>query len=463
MQSSFFRDFLIELADRGRIMLGQPATTNSGDVVTLSEQLLSGKGEASGVARAQMVLAAYGNGTTEQRLKFLKALQSQFGADPAEVLVTMEECRSQCDELSIQRLYKACEPRRQELIRRLNLAPGGTAALVRMREDLLACLGENPELKPVDDDFLQLFSNWFNRGFLFLQSIDWSTPANILEKIVRYEAVHAISDWQDLRGRLEPPDRRCFAFFHPQLVDEPLIFVEVALTVGTPTSIGPLLDPAREPIAAIDATTAVFYSISNTQKGLGKVSFGNFLIKQVVSLLQEEMPNIKDFVTLSPVPGFARWLATQRQGDGASILDDALLQDLSVLDDEGWQDNDVATEGLRPALLSAAASYFLAAKSSKGGPVDPVARFHLGNGARLEQINFLADLSENGLHRSHGVMVNYRYDIGRIEKNHEAFARNGEVIASPQVVKLSRNELRPLPRRRAIALGGAQQADRQAG
>ena len=217
-------------------------------------------------------------------------------------------------------MHSAAEPRRQELIRRLNLAPGGTAALVRMREELLRALKEDRELEGVDSDFTHLFSSWFNPGFLVLRPIDWSTPANILEKIIRYEAVHEIGTWDDLRDRLEPPDRRCFAFFHPQLVDEPLIFVEVALTTAVPGAIGELLAEDRVPIPASEANTAVFYSISNCQDGLRGISFGNFLIKQVVEELKRDLPRLATFVTLSPAPGFARWLAEERKHEDGSGL-----------------------------------------------------------------------------------------------------------------------------------------------
>ena len=216
-------------------------------------------------------------------------------------------------------MHQASEPRRQELIRRLNLAPGGTAALVQMREALLTLLAGDGELRAVDRDFVHLFASWFNRGFLVLRRIDWTTPAHILEKIIRYEAVHAIEDWDDLRNRLAPPDRRCYAFFHPQLVDEPLIFVEVALTKDIPDAIAPLLDLARPVIGAQEATTAVFYSISNTQKGLGGISFGNFLIKQVVEELKQDLPNLQTFVTLSPVPGFAGWLQARARARGRPV------------------------------------------------------------------------------------------------------------------------------------------------
>ena len=220
---------------------------------------------------------------------------------------------------AVAELHQAAEPRRQELIRRLNLAPGGTAQLVQMREALLSLLADDDSLRAVDRDFVHLFASWFNRGFLVLRRIDWTTPAHILEKIIRYEAVHAIENWDDLRNRLAPPDRRCYAFFHPQLVDEPLIFVEVALTKDVPDAIAPLLDLARPVIGAQEATTAVFYSISNTQKGLGGISFGNFLIKQVVEELKQDLPNLQTFVTLSPVPGFAGWLASERQRETTAV------------------------------------------------------------------------------------------------------------------------------------------------
>jgi len=304
-----------------------------------------------------------------------------------------------------------------------------------MREELLAHLPARPDLQAVDADFRHLFSSWFNRGFLVLRPIDWTTPANILEKIIRYEAVHAIKHWNDLRNRLQPPDRRCFAFFHPQLVDEPLIFVEVALTTETPASIAPLLHTKRTPIAAHDATTAVFYSISNTQKGLAGVSFGNFLIKQVVDDLKRELPNLNTFVTLSPVPDFANWLSRERKAAASTALTSEAKQALKLLDEPGWHTDPITTETVRKALLPAAAYYFLKAKSAKGRPIDSVARFHLGNGARLERLNFLGDASSKGLQQAHGLMVNYCYDFDDIEKNHEAFAEKREVVASSSVRK----------------------------
>jgi len=276
-----------------------------------------------------------------------------------------------------------------------------------------------------------LFASWFNRGFLVLRRIEWTTPANILEKIIRYEAVHEISTWEELRRRLDPPDRRLYAFFHPALADEPLIFVEVALTAAIPDSIQPLLTPERLPMAAEAATTAVFYSISNAQAGLAGVSFGNFLIKQVVEDLRREWPRLQTFVTLSPAPGFADWLGREREAEGSRFLSAETRRVLEAI--EAGQ----APETADRVLSTLAAAYFLRARTSSGRVVDPVARFHLGNGARLERINPRGDRSGAGMRQSLGVMVNYLYDLDDIEANHEAFANRGVVAASTPVKKLA--------------------------
>jgi malonyl-CoA decarboxylase len=337
-------------------------------------------------------------------------------------------------------LHFASEPRRQELIRRLNRAPGGTGELVSIRSDLLSLMKGNKDLAALDRDVVHLLSSWFNRGFLVLRRIDWSSPANILEKIIRYEAVHEIRDWDDLRRRIDPVDRRCYAFFHPALADEPLIFVEVALTEAIPGAIAPLLAEEREPVPAEKARTAVFYSISNTQRGLGGISFGSFLIKQVVEELRRELPKLDTFVTLSPVPGFMQWV---KQADDVPLSDED-RQLLESLGKPGWPDNAELATQLRTVLEPLAAYYFLKARTPKGRLIDSVARFHLGNGARLERINWLGDLSPKGLRESAGVMVNYLYRLDDIEKNHEAYANNGEVIASSAVKKLLKGEGRRL-------------------
>ncbi|PZQ46238.1 MAG: MCD, Malonyl-CoA decarboxylase MCD [Rhodovulum sulfidophilum] len=433
---AFLGDLLDTLTERGRNLMRRrepaDAPVAAPDLATLGDHLLSRRGEASGVALARALATAFDAASPEERRGFLALLAERFGPDPEAVAAAIEAVRAEEPD-ALERLHAAAEPRRQELLRRLNLAPGGTAALVRMRAELLDHLRDHAELRRVDADFAHLFGSWFNRGFLVLRHIDWTTPAHILERIIRYEAVHAIRNWDDLRNRVQPTDRRCYGFFHPQLVDEPLIFVEVALTEAIPDNVGELLDLARAPIAAEQATTAVFYSISNTQRGLAGVSFGNFLIKQVVEDLKAELPNVKTFVTLSPVPGFAAWLGRERAAEASEILDAGRRAALALLDEPDWHLDPEKAEAARAALIPVAAHYFLKAKDRSGRPVDPVARFHLGNGARLERLNFLGDVSPNGLRQAHGLMVNYLYDLGQIEKNHEAFAEKGLVAASAEV------------------------------
>jgi malonyl-CoA decarboxylase len=446
--TSFFGDLLVSIADRGRALLGRSATHETGssqvELTALCEALLSGRGEASGVALAAEILAHWRKLDSDRRRDFLVTLTERFGPDRDKLDRAIEGYRANPDADTILALHKAAEPRRQEVIRRLNLAPCGTEALVRMREELLKNLRSYPALQALDADFAHLFSSWFNRGFLVLRRIDWMTPANILEKIIRYEAVHTIRDWDDLRRRLQPGDRRCFAFFHPQLVDDPLIFVQVALTTDIPSAIGPLLAEERTPIATDTATTAVFYSISNCQEGLRGVSFGNFLIKQVVEELKRELPKLTTFVTLSPVPGFAGWLARERAAEAPEVLTAEQKTALAGLDDPDLFSDPKKQDAVREALLSAAAGYMLKAKSPSGKPVDPVARFHLGNGARLERLNFLGDLSAKGLSQAHGLMVNYLYKLDDIEINHERFAAKNEVVAADRVRKLLRAD--PAPR-----------------
>lgn len=434
MDTSFFNEMLSVIVDRGRGLLdrGRERRPSGRDLASLAGELLTGRGEATGVALAKELLDSYAALDSAGRTAFFRALAGDFGAEPAPLLDAARAYLEAPDEANAIRLHEASEPRRQELIRRLNRAPGGTAALVAMRSDLLDRLPDHPEFRPVDADFAHLLTSWFNRGFLVLKRIDWSTPAVILERIIRYEAVHAINGWEDLRGRIDPPDRRLYAFFHPALVDEPVIFVEVALTPSIPEAIGPILAEGREPIDPAQATTAVFYSISNCQEGLRGISFGNFLIKQVVEELARALPAVKTYVTLSPVPGFRRWLDEMRATNGASGVAPELFE---LLDGEGWWADERA-DRVRPELLALAARYFLKAKNERGMPPDPVARFHLGNGARLEKLDFLGDPSPKGLAESWGLMVNYLYDPRQIERNHEAYVNKGEVAASGAVRRL---------------------------
>jgi malonyl-CoA decarboxylase len=444
MANAFFSDLLATISERGRTLLRRAAPSDDGqdasDLVELCEALLSGRGEATGTAMARDVLDRYHDLDTAGRVSFFEAIARDFGPDREKLSQAIESWRNQPNDSDASDLHFASEPRRQELIRRLNRAPGGTSDLVAMRADLLALMKGNKDLAALDRDMVHLLSSWFNRGFLVLRRIDWSTPANILEQIIRYEAVHEIRDWNDLRRRIDPIDRRCYAFFHPQLNDEPLIFVEVALTEGIPTAIAPLLAAERQLVPIDRARTAVFYSISNSQKGLGGISFGSFLIKQVVEELRRELPKLDTFITLSPVPGFMQWL---KNADDVPLNDEERML-LEALDKPDWFENAELTAQLRGVLEPLAAHYFLKARTSKGRLIDSVARFHIGNGARLEKINWLGDLSPKGLRESAGVMVNYLYRLEDIEKNHEAYANQGEIAASSTVKKLLKTEGRRL-------------------
>ncbi len=447
VNTSFFSEMLQSIADRSRALIRrdrrEPARESDG-LVELCEALLSGRGEASGVALANEILEDYAALTTGPRIAFFETLARTFGYDSAHIDAAIAAWREQPSADAAAELNRASEPRRLELFRRLNLAPNGTAALVRMREDLLDAMDHRDDLAIVDNDFVHLFSSWFNRGFLVLRRIDWSTPASILEKIIHYEAVHQIRDWEDLRRRVDLPDRRCYAFFHPALVDEPLIFVEVALTRDIPGAIAPILSDKREVIEPERATTAVFYSITSCQRGLAGVSFGHFLIKQVVEEVSRALPRIGTFVTLSPAPNFAEWLKRERANEGSQVLDEDDRDALAALDRADWWREPDALARIREPLLGAAAWYYLRARNRRGLPVDAVARFHLGNGARLERLDWLGDTSERALAQSYSLMVNYLYDLDYIERNHEAYAQQHTIVAASAVSRLVRAPVREI-------------------
>src|SRR5215475_9509187 len=366
MASAFFTDLLATISERGRFLLRRSEPIDERQdaegLIELCEALLSGRGEASGTAMAREVLDRYQDLPASEQPDFFHALARHFGPDRDRVAKAIEAWQANPGDGNGGELHFASEPRRQELIRRLNRAPGGTGDLVAMRADLLSLLNGHRGLAALDRDVVHLLSSWFNRGFLVLRRIDWSTPANILEQIIRYEAVHEIHDWDDLRRRLDPVDRRCYAFFHPAMADAPLIFVEVALTEQIPSAIAPLLAVERQPVPIDRARTAVFYSISNTQRGLGGISFGNFLIKQVVEELRRELPKLDTFVTLSPVPQFMEWV-NQAKDVPLSDEDRALLKHL---DNPRWFDNPDLVAQLRTVLEPLAAYYFLKARSTKG-------------------------------------------------------------------------------------------------
>ena len=437
--ASYVSDLIQSVADRGRVLIGYPRLVGLGStgLARLTDALMSGRGEASGVALAQQILQAYAALSAEARRAFLVDIAGRFGPDLAGVERAATAFLAAPGPATVSRLHEAASPRVQDLLRRLNLAPGGMPSLIAMREDVLAGLRDEPRLAELDREFVALLATWFNRGFLELRRIDWSTPANVLEKIIRYEAVHAISGWDDLRRRLEPADRRLYAFFHPALVDEPLIFVEVALGPSIPGEVAPLL--AREAAGGGAApTVAVFYSISNAQTGLRGVSFGNFLIKHVVDVLKRELPSLQTFVTLSPIPGFASWLRAIALDDRDGLLGPDDRRSLKLLDRPAWADKAAAREAVERTLLPLAAHYLIRARRLDGRVIDPVARFHLGNGARLERLNPLGDRSPKGMAASHGLMVNYLYEPDDIEANHETFANKGEVVAAGAVRKLLR-------------------------
>jgi malonyl-CoA decarboxylase len=413
-------------------------------LIVSCRKLLSERGEAAGVSLAKITLDLYRDLDKKEQARFFAALLAEFSPDRKQVLAAANAYATEPSAAHLSQLSIAAEPPRQELMRRLNRAPGGTATILRMRERLLELKQEQHEFDAVDWDMRHLLSSWFNPGFLQIVRVDWHTPAYLLEQIIAHEAVHEIRGWNDLRRRLEV-DGRCFAFFHPALPDEPLIFVEVALMGRMADAVPPLLDAQSASNDPGKATTAVFYSISNCQPGLRGVSLGNFLIKNVVDVLSREFPRLKVFCTLSPVPGFAAWLAPLLKTDDAARskpLAQALKAVATTLGSDITRlasDPDGAVERLAPLkdpLTHLCATYLLHRADGNEPAQDPVAKFHLNNGAKLERINWLADVSRKGLRESFGLMVNYLYEPRAIEGNHEKFVR-GVIVASRRVQGLA--------------------------
>jgi len=427
---TFLHDLISSIVERrspfGRVSDNRPLDT-------LCHELLSGLGEVSSKRIGAAILDRYRTLSADDQLALFQFLADDLDLDVDAVASANEAYRTEPSAENLASLIEAAEPRRQELLRRLNHVPNATGALVSMRADLGHLMHDHPALKRVDLDFSHLLSSWFNRGFLEVQPISWNTSASVLAKIIQYEAVHAINDWDDLRRRLQPSDRRCFAFFHPAMRDEPLVFVEVALCKGTPNSVQSLLSEERDVLEAEDADTAVFYSISNCQAGLRGISFGNSLIKQVVSDLSVDLPGLQTFVTLSPIPGFSNWLT--------SALSPASVEEVNYAKNT---DGSSVLEALAPYeddLKALAARYLLNAKRDDGLPRDPVARFHLGNGASVYALHAMADVSLNGIGQSFGVMVNYHYEMSQIETNHEDFAVHGRVTAARGLTQLAAAKL----------------------
>jgi malonyl-CoA decarboxylase len=412
-------------------------------------RLISERGESNAVSMADDVINNYCKLTKDQHAKFFTFLFQKLNPDPIAVMSAAQNFSAEGNARNYIKLQRVVEPPRQELFRRLNRATNGTAALVGMRRDLLQLLDKQPELTAVDFDLRHLLSSWFSPGFLKMHRVDWKSPAEILEKLIKHEAVHAIDGWDDLRRRLQP-DRRCFAFFHPQLPHEPLIFVEVALLPEIPAVIMPLVDKKAETVhQTSNYKVAAFYSISNCEPGLRGVSMGNFLIKRVAEQLHAEFPSLKTFVTLSPIPGFIDWVAAGADmgGEKSSVqlkpaIRTAREQALETLGlakrswterlSSGWHPDNASVKE-KSALLCLASIYLGLGSAGRNG--NPVAKFHLGNGARLHQINWSADLSRKGLRESGALMVNYLYDLSSVEENHERFTQ-GEINYSRAVGRL---------------------------
>jgi len=437
MSTSTLGKLLLKMSDLGletlNLLQGRRNQNLAETLCELCQTVLQLKGEAASVVLAGEILHHYQGASDADKVHFFSLLYERFGADPEQVQHAVATWQQAQDQSALQALAQACDSPRLELLRNLNTAPGGTLALIGMRADLQGLGGDDKACAVVAHDLLRLFRGWFNRGFLELRDIDWRTPALVLEKLIQYESVHAIQGWPDLRRRLER-DRRCYGFFHPALPDEPLIFVEAALTVGISDNIAALLQQAAPDEDQPAPDTAVFYSINNCLAGLRGVSFGNFLIKQVIEHLAAAAPHITRYVTLSPVPGFLRWLGSnpaplQQLPDLQRAAVESLLVAAPVPEA-------LATSALLQESLPRLCAQYLVEAKSRERPADPVARFHLGNGARLERINWLADSSENGLQQSAGLMVNYIYDRKTLARNHEAYEELGEITCSAAIRKL---------------------------
>ena len=383
------------------------------DINKAADSVMSSSGEVSSIVFAEHLLHLINDQTDEELLVFLNYLLTEYDIDTESLLENVQAYQSERNQDNLTLISSSSEPKWIELFRRLNAAPAGTHKLIKLREKIKYLLTEgNLELESLDKGLLRLFKYWFNPSFLVLEKIDWSTPANVLEKIIEYEAVHEINSWDDLRARLAPSDRQCFAFFHPLIPEDPLIFVEVALTNKIPETIAEVIRIERDEIENDQINTAVFYSISNCQNGLSGISFGNFLIKKVAHKLRQEIDGLDNFLTLSPLPGLMRWL------ENNAPLSYERCKNKTI------EDND---------LIQKTIKYLTESNRNDGLPNDPVARFHLGNGAILKQININGDLSNKGLDQSNGIMVNYLYDLDTVERNHELFVQTKEVLLSNEL------------------------------
>jgi malonyl-CoA decarboxylase len=409
---SFFQNLLSSIMERSLLKSSYFRSKDFGilheDINKALESVMSKSGEISSLVFAEHLSSLIEALNDEEFIEFFETLHAKYDLDAEALLRVSNEYSKNKTQKNLELIFKTSEPKWVELFKRLNTVSEGTLRLVRLRERMRTLKQASPDLEFFDRSLLKLFKHWFNPSFLVLESIDWSTPANILEKIIAYEAVHEINSWDDLRARLAPDDRRCFAFFHPLMPNEPLIFVEVALSNKIPNTINEIITIDRSVTLNQDINTAVFYSISNCQEGLSGISFGNFLIKQVAHKLKQENDGLDKFVTLSPAPGFVRWL----------------------------EESSIDLDSDENMLLKQALIYLIISDREDGLPNDPVAKFHLGNGAILERINLNADLSSKGLMQSKGVMVNYLYNLDTLEENHELFFKTKEVKQSDAIKSL---------------------------
>ncbi len=452
MKRRWLEGFLDSIADRGRELMHRHLPgVGLRSMEAMCRALLTSVGEASGTALSREVVQHYERMDARQRLMFFEMLVREFGPDPRAIQAAADAYLRTKDLKAFLALNAAVEPPRQELFRRVNRAPRGTATLVAMRATLLDLIPDHPAFRAIDADLRHLLSSWFNRGFLTLERIDWHSPADILEKLIRYDTVHQIQSWDDLRRRLAP-DRRCFAFFHPALPAEPLIFLEVALVRGMAREIPPLLDLGAPVLDPKTANTAIFYSINNTQRGLRGLSFGNFLIKQVLQELSGELPQLRTFATLSPLPGFAALLRAAVEGKDATFTAervDALLESARVALTAAagvpragqamlalLERDDAANRALLAEPLELVALAYLTLLPREHPNFDPVAAFHLSNGARLERINTFADPAPRTREVSYGVMVNYLYEPDEVIENHERFVTSGQIAMSKRLARI---------------------------
>ncbi len=428
------KEIISSIADVGQKIFKKSVVKKNDleSIISLCDDLISNKGAAFGITVARDITDLYQTLNPENKLLFFKKINEKFRPNHSKVTEAINLYKSEQNDKNLFKLFITSEGQRRELFRRMNMSPNGISTIVSLREDLLNILNENRDLKPLDNDLRELFRSWFNPGFLKLAKITWDTKAAVLEKIIQYERVHKIKDMNELKRRLGE-DRRFFSYFHPALEDEPIIFVQVALTNGLGKSIQEIMKPSAEGAKKYD--TATFYSISNCQEGLSRVTLGNFLIKRVVYEIQEELPNIKNFGTLSPIPGFRDWFATLDEKIIQNILGKIPYNNISFLKSTSLKIGDGRIVSNKHAIIKLVAHYLTKERNKKDRPINDVCRFHLGNGAIIDDININANVSEVGFKRSFGVMVNYLYELKNIEKNHEDYINNKKIIISDQLKK----------------------------